>query len=281
MAALAFVVLTAVALLVGLVLHLVGASGAADAVWAVATLAALAPATWWVVDGLRRRQPSVDLIAVLALAGALATRELFAGAVIAVMLASGRALEARAAARANRTLAALVARTPTVAHVLTEGATTAYDDKPVADVHVGDRVLVRPGEVVPVDGHLESPSLLDESALTGEPVPVDRPAGDDVRSGAVAAGGAPLVLRATTTSADSTYAGIVRMAEQASAGSAPFVRMADRAAIWFVPLTLVLAGAAWLLSGDPVRAVAVLVVATPCPLLLAAPIAVVSGLSRT
>jgi heavy metal translocating P-type ATPase len=279
--AVVFVLLTLTGLLVGAVMHVAGAGGAGDAAWAATTLVALGPALWWVVDGLRRRQPSVDLIAVLALVGTLLTREYLAGAVIAVMLAGGRALEARAAARAHRTLAGLVARTPTVAHVLTDGAVTAYADRPAAEVRVGDLVLVRPGEVVPVDGHLKGPALLDESALTGEPVPVERPGGDDVRSGAVAAGGAPLVLRATTTSADSTYAGIVRMAQQASADSAPFIRMADRVALWFVPLTLVLAGAAWLLTGDPVRAVAVLVVATPCPLLLAAPIAVVSGLSRT
>ena len=122
--------------------------------------------------------------------------------------------------------------------------------------------------------------LLDESALTGEPLPVERPAGDDVRSGVVNAG-APLDLVATAVAADSTYAGVVRLVEQAQAASAPFVRTADRLAVMFVPLTVVLAAAAWALSGDPVRAVAVLVVATPCPLLLAAPIAFISGLSRS
>lgn len=275
-----YVLLSLAGTLAGLVLHLFGASLAGDIAWAVTTLAALVPALWWVIDGLRRRQPGVDLIAVLALAGTLVTRELFAGAVIAVMLATGHTLEARAADRAKRTLAALVARTPTVAHLLIEGAATAYADVAVGELRVGDRVLVRPGEVVPVDGHLEGPALLDESALTGEPLPVERPAGDDVRSGVAVAGGAPLVLRASTAAADSTYAGIVRMAEQADAGSAAFVRMADRFAIWFVPLTIVLAAVAWAWSGDPVRAVAVLVVATPCPLLLAAPIAIVAGLSR-
>ena len=149
----------------------------------------------------------------------------------------------------------------------------------MAEVVRGDRLLVGTGEVVPVDGRLLAGGLLDESALTGEPLPVERPAGDEVRSGVVNAG-APFDLVATAVAAESTYAGLVRLVEQAQAASAPFVRAADRLAVVFVPLTLLLAGVAWALSGDPVRAVAVLVVATPCPLLLAAPIAFISGLSR-
>ena len=274
-----FLLVSAGGLALGAVLHLFAAARAGDLVWAATTLLALGPALWSVVQGVRRRQPSVDLIALLALAGTLLTGEYLAGAVIALMLAGGEALEARAAARAARTLAGLVARTPRIGHVL--GADGAVADRPIGEVSAGDRVLVRPGEVVPVDGRLEGPASFDESALTGEAIPVDRPAGDEVASGVVLAGGAPVVLRATTGAADSTYAGIVALAEHASAASAPFLRMADRYAAWFVPLTLLLAGAAWLASGDPVRAVAVLVVATPCPLLLAAPIAIVSGLSRT
>ena len=150
---------------------------------------------------------------------------------------------------------------------------------PVDEVAVGDRLLVGTGQVVPVDGRLLGPATLDESALTGEPLPVDRPAGDDVRSGVVNSG-PPADLVATSVAADSTYAGVVRLVEQAQASSAPFVRTADRFALLFVPFTLALAGAAWAWAGDPVRAVAVLVVATPCPLLLAAPIAIMSGLSR-
>ena len=133
---------------------------------------------------------------------------------------------------------------------------------------------------MPVDGLVESnTAVLDESALTGEPLPVTRDAGDAVRSGVVNAGG-PFDLRATTSAAESTYAGIVRLVSEAEASSAPFVRLADRYAGVFLVVALALAGAAWAVSGDLVRAVAVLVVATPCPLILAAPVAIVSGLSR-
>jgi heavy metal translocating P-type ATPase len=249
---------------------------AARLLWICGTVLGLVFSVFWTVGAIRRRQLSVDVIAVLALAGALAVNEPFAGAMITVMLASGQLLEARAAARARRELSLLVERAPRTARRLVEGRVVEI---PVDDVVVGDLLLVGTGEIVPVDGRLRSIAVLDESALTGEPLPVERLTGNDVRSGVVNAGKA-INLVATALAADSTYAGVVRLVEQAQASSAPFVRAADRFAILFVPLTLILAGASWALSGDAVRAVAVLVVATPCPLLLAAPIAIMSGLSR-
>jgi len=262
----------------GAVAHLAGAAGAARAVWAATTAVGLVPSVVWVVAALRRRRAGVDLVAVLALAGTLAVGEYFAGAVIAVMLATGRVLEAAAAGRADRELRALAGRTPQAVH-RQEGARLV--DRPLAEARVGDLLLVKPGEVVPVDGRVEEgAALLDESALTGESVPVERSAGGFVGSGVTNAGG-PFHLRATATAADSTYAGIVRIVEAAQASSAPMVRLADRYAAVFLPVTLAVAALAWAVSGDAVRAVAVLVVATPCPLILATPIAIVSGLSRT
>lgn len=255
---------------------LLDATKAADVLWIAGTVLGLIFSIGWTISAIRRRQLSVDIIAVLALAGALVVDEPFAGAMITVMLASGQLLEARAAARARRELSLLVGRAPRRARRRTGDGVVEI---PVDDVIVGDRLLVGTGEVVPVDGRLLSAAVLDESALTGEPLPVDRIAGDDVRSGVVNAG-QPLDLVATAVAAQSTYAGVVRLVEQAQASSAPFVRTADRFAILFVPLTLALAGVSWAISGDPVLAVAVLVVATPCPLLLAAPIAIMSGLSR-
>ena len=255
---------------------LLAAETPSDILWVADTLLGLAFSLFWTIGAIRRRQPSVDVIAVLALAGALAVDEPFAGAMITVMLASGQLLEARAAARARRELSLLVERAPRTARLRVDGGIV---EVPVDDVVLGDRLLVGTGQIIPVDGRLLSTGTMDESALTGEPLPVERHVGEAVRSGVVNAG-PPIDLVAAAAAAESTYAGVVRLVEQAQASSAPFVRAADRFAILFVPLTLVLAGASWALSGDAVRAVAVLVVATPCPLLLAAPIAIMSGLSR-
>lgn len=252
----------------------------AEAAWAWSLPAVLVGA-WLaasIVRDLLRRQAGVDVIALLAIAGALLFGESLAAAVIAVMLATGSWLEGFAAGRAHRELAALVSRAPRVVHRHEDGGIV---DRPVDDVAVGDRLLVKPGEVVPVDGTVgAAPAVLDESALTGEPGPVTRGPGEAVSSGTVNAG-TPFDLVATATAERSTYAGIVRLVREAQASKAPFVRLADRYALLFVPLALAVAGIAWLLSGDPVRALAVLVVATPCPLLLAAPIAIVAGISRS
>ncbi|HWS46112.1 MAG TPA: heavy metal translocating P-type ATPase [Acidimicrobiia bacterium] len=272
-----FLVVALAGLAGGGVLYVLGEGDAADVVWAITTALGLAPATWWVIDAARHRRLGVDVMAVLALAGTLVVGEYFAGALITVMLATGRLLESRAAARARRELGALLERAPRVAHVYTGGEIVTSG---IATVRPGDLLLVKPGEVLPVDGLIErNVAVVDESALTGEPLPVEHPIGDAVRSGTVNAGG-PFDVRATTSAAESTYAGIVRLVSEAQASSAPFVRLADRYAGVFLVVSLTLAGVAWLASGELARAVAVLVVATPCPLILAAPIAIVSGLSR-
>jgi heavy metal translocating P-type ATPase len=263
------------ALAAGGILHLAGAGGAGDAAWLAAGACGSAYALWAMADALRQRRIGVDVIALLALVGAIAVGELLAAAVIAVMLASGRALEAWAAGRAWRDLRALLERAPRTAR--------RYDGDSIRTVPLeaivpGDLLLVAPGELVPVDGTLaDAPAVLDESALTGEARPVERAAGEPVRSGVVNAGG-PFDLRATATAQASTYAGIVRLVSEAESSQAPFVRLADRYALWFLGVSLAAAGAAWAIAGAA-RAVAVLVVATPCPLILAAPVALVSGLS--
>lgn len=264
-------------LTVGALVHVAGRSDLGDLAWAATAVVGIVASAGWVIAAARQGRLGVDLLAGVALLGTLATEEYLAGAVITVMLASGRALEARAAARARHDLSALLERVPRIVHRYEAGELTSPD---LSAVVPGDRLLVRPGEVVPVDGRVEGgAAVLDESTLTGEPLPVWRGDGDTVRSGVLNAGG-PFDLRATTTAEDSTYAGIVRLVTAAEASSAPFVQMADRYASVFLVVGFACAGAAWLLSGDPVRAVAVLVVATPCPLILAAPVAIVSGLSR-
>ncbi len=209
-----------VLLAVGGAAWLLGLETPAAVLWFGDTVLGLVVSLLWMVAAIRRRQPSVDVIAVLALAGALAVDEPFAGAVITVMLASGQLLEARAERRARRELSLLVQRAPrTARRRVADGVVEVAVD----DVVIGDRVLVGAGEIVPVDGRLLCSAVLDESALTGEPLPVERGAGDDARSGVVNAG-QPIELVVTAAASASTYAGVVRLVEQAQASSAPFVR---------------------------------------------------------
>jgi heavy metal translocating P-type ATPase len=268
---------TSAALVSGVVASSLGWPEVADACWAIGTVVSLVPALGWVVVSLLHREAGVDLIAVLSLAGTLAVGEYLAGALIGFMLATGRTLESAAEQRASRDLRALLERAPHRAHKRVGGDIILV---PLDEVEPDDLLVVVTGEVVPVDGVLtEGFAVLDESALTGESLHVERRDGEPIRSGVVNVG-STISLRATAGAADSTYAGIVRLAQDAASDRAPIVRLADHFAAWFLPLALIVSGVAWWLSGSAVRAVAVLVVATPCPLLLAAPVAIVSGLSR-
>jgi heavy metal translocating P-type ATPase len=273
--ALALLIATLSGLVAGGVARLAGADMIADAAWLASAACGLGYAVWSAAESLRRGRLGVDIIALLALAGAVAVGELLAAAVISVMLTSGRSLEAWAAERARHDLNALLARAPRTARRY-RGA--SLETVSLDDIAIGDVLLVAPGDVLPVDGSVTSGiAILDESALTGEALPVEHRPGDGVRSGTLNAGG-PFDLRAETSAADSTYAGIIRLVSEAERSQAPFVRLADRYAMWFLPLTLAVAAVAWAVGGAA-RAVAVLVVATPCPLILAAPVALVSGLS--
>ncbi len=261
----------------GGLLYAISGSGLADAAWGATVAIMLAPLSWSVLRSLLRGDVGVDIIALLAMAGALALGEYLAGAVIALMLAGGNALEVFASARARRELTALVERAPRSAR---RQAGEVWEEVPAEAVEIGDVLLVRAGEVIPTDGVISSErAIIDESSLTGEPLPATYVHGGTVRSGTANAGDA-FELRASQRASDSAYAALVRLVRAAEERRAPFARMADRYAVFFLPVTLAIAGSAWLIGGDPVRALAVLVVATPCPLILAAPIAFVAGLSR-
>lgn len=267
------------ALVTGAAAVLTGHGAAGRAVWQVATVVVAAHLVIVTVVRLRQGRIAVDVVALLALAGSLAWSEALAGVIVALMVESGDALEQYAQRRARRDLSRLLSLAPRTAHRLVGEGAEGIADVAAAEVVAGDVVLVKPGEVVPVDGAALEPTVLDESVLTGESVPVERIAGGTVRSGTVNAGGA-FRLRASASAEDSAYAGIVRLVRAAGVERAPFVRLADRYALLFVPVVLGLAGLAWAVTGDSVRALAVLVVATPCPLVLAAPVAVVSGIAR-
>jgi heavy metal translocating P-type ATPase len=273
----ALAMVAAVAIAAGGVLALTDHARAADAVWAAATALVVVPLSLDVGRSLLRRDPGVDAIALLAMVAALAMGEYLAGAVVALMLSGGNALEVYAAGRAKRELRSLLEHAPRVAHRYADSGLEEIDAEMIAP---GDRLMVRSGEVVPADCLIESGSTsIDESAVTGESLPVSVTPGEILRSGTLNLGN-PIDVTAARSAADSTYAGIVRLVRSAESERAPFVRLADRYAAIFLPVTLIVAAAAWIGSGDEVRALAVLVVATPCPLILATPIAIISGVSR-
>ncbi len=219
----------------------------------------------------------IDVLAIIAIGATVVVGEHWAALIIALMLTGGEALEDFAAHRARSDLARLLERAPTVAH-LERG--DGLRDVDVTAVAVGDIVLVKPNELVPVDAVLlDEPAELDLSSLTGESLPVEVAAGEVVPSGAVN-GERAVRMRAEHAAADSQYQAIVRLVEQASEQKARVVRLADRYAVPFTLASLAIAGLAWAVSGDPKRFAEVLVVATPCPLLIAAPVAFIAGMSR-
>lgn len=269
--------LVTVLLVAGGVALLYGRADLSSLFWMAGTAVVLAVLIVDVLLSLSRGEFGLDLIAALAMAGALVLGENLAGIIVALMFTGGEALEGYAQRRARREMTALLSRMPRTAARYADGE---LQEVGLEDIRLGDRILVRRGEVVPVDGTVaKGVAILDESAVTGEALPVRRRAGESVMSGATNAGDA-FDIEATRTAADSTYAGIIRLVEAAQAAKAPMSRLADRYALVFLAITLALSGAAWFLSGDPVRALAVLVIATPCPLILAVPVAIISGVSR-
>ena len=273
----ALALLAAAGLALGFLLHVAGLGAWSGLVWTAATVPVLAALLAEIVTSLARGDVGLDIVAGLSMSAALVVGETLAAAIVALMYAGGQLLEAYAERQARREMTALLSRVPRTALRHRDGA---LEDVPIERIRPGDRLLVRQGDVVPVDGTVaDGAAVLDTSALTGEAMPVTCKTGDAVLSGATNAGGV-FDLTATRIAAESTYAGVVRLVEAAQKARAPMSRLADRYAMVFLVLTVALAAAAWSLSGDPVRAVAVLVVATPCPLILAVPVALVAGLSR-
>ncbi len=246
-------------------------------VWAAFTAPILLALFIEIAASLRRGEVGLDIVAALSMTAALAVGEYLAALVVALMYSGGQFLEAFAERHARREMTAILSRVPRTAVRYRRGV---LEEIGLADIVPGDRLMIRQGDVVPVDGTVSSGvAILDQSALTGEAIPVQQRVGEAVMSGSTNAGEA-FDLTASRHAAESTYAGIVRLVEEAQRSKAPISRLADRFAMIFLGFTLLIAGLAWYLAGDPIRAVAVLVVATPCPLILAVPVAIVSGLSR-
>ena len=249
----------------------------ADIPWAIGGFIGLIPSIKWVLDELKDKQMGSDVLAIFSIVGALAIREFFAAAVISFMLASGRALESWAEGRADFALKSLIDRMPKLANRITK--TGQLEVIKIEDVEINNRLLVKSGEIVPVDGIAQETCYLDQSALTGEPMPVLLEKEGSVISGTINAGNAFEMIASGNVS-QSTYSGIVTMVRNSRAQSSPNIRLANKWALRFVPITIAMAALTFLLTGDATRTVAVLVVATPCPLILAVPIALVSGMSR-
>ena len=260
-----------------------------------ASLYALAVAAYLAVGMVRRLMGGtwgIDILAVTAIVSTVLVGEFVASMIIVLMMAGGTALEDFAAGRAKAELTALLERVPQTAHreragVAADGthgdgtlADGQHEDVAATDVRIGDILLVRPGEVVPLDGVLLSESgTFDESSLTGESLPVERAAGEGLMSGSLN-GEAAVRMRVTARMEDSQYSRIVALVREAAESKAPMVRLADRYAVPFTALAYVLGAVGWIISGSPARFAEVLVVATPCPLLIAAPVAFLGGMSR-
>jgi heavy metal translocating P-type ATPase len=269
--------LAALGLAVGLAARLAGLGSGPGAIWAAVTVPVLLALLIEIVTSLRRGDLGLDIVAALSMTAALAVGENLAAAIVALMYAGGQYLEGYAERAARREMTALLSRVPRSAVRHRNGR---LEEVALDLVLPGDRLLIRQGDVVPVDGTVvEGVAVLDQSALTGESLPAQRRSGEVVLSGSTNVGEA-FDLSASRPAAESTYAGVIRLVEAAQRARAPMSRLADRYALVFLAVTVVLAAAAWALTGDAVRAVAVLVVATPCPLILAVPVAIVAGLSR-
>ncbi|MBI2714842.1 MAG: heavy metal translocating P-type ATPase [Rhizobiales bacterium] len=270
-------VLVAAGLAAGLAAKLAGFGGWSGAIWAAVTVPVLLVLVTEIASSLWRGDVGLDIVAALSMTAALLVGEELAAAIVALMYAGGQYLEAYAERQARREMTALLSRVPRTA---VRHRNSRLEEVALDLVLAGDRLLIRRGDMVPVDGTVvEGVAVLDQSALTGEAMPVTFMTGGQVLSGSTNVGDA-FDLVATRRAAESTYAGVVRMVEAAQRSRAPMSRLADRYAILFLGVTAVMAAAAWWLTSDPIRAVAVLVVATPCPLILAVPVAIVAGLSR-
>lgn len=270
--------LVIVALLLGLGLTIGGKDKAAQVLLGTTALVSAIPLVIGMIKSLRNGTYGVDILAATAIITSVLLGEYWAGIIIVLMLTGGEALEDYAEKRAKTELTSLLERAPKKAHLIKGNKTI---DVAVNQISINDRLLIKPGEVIPADAVIiEGTSTLDESSITGESVPTEKRVGDTILSGSINMDSA-LTVKTLRSAKDSQYEQIVKLVKTAASSQAPFVRLADRYSIPFTIISFVIAGTAWAISGDPLRFLQVIVVATPCPLILAAPIALISGMSRS
>lgn len=247
-------------------------------IWLATLVVGGAPIVYHTFRGMLKGEFASDIVAMLAILTALFMREAFAGAVVVLMQSGGEALETYGLRRASSSLEALLARAPRFAFRKKDRALEKIE---VKEVKKGDILVVRPGDLIPVDGTIvEGSAEIDESALTGEPLARNKSTGDKLLSGSIDINGA-VEMRADKLSEESQYQKIVELVKKAQQEKAPIQRLADRYAILFTPLTLFMAALGFWITQNPTTILSVLVVATPCPLILATPLAILCGINRS
>ena len=277
-------------LLLGAIYYVLNQSVTGQWIWFLTLIIGGIPVVWGTIKGMIHRHFASDIVAMLAIIAAILTNEALPGMVIVIMQTGGKALEDYAFRRASSSLDELMARSPRIAYRKMreinddddEGiGDQSLEEIKVTDVRIGDLLVVRAGDLIPVDGTIISGrAQIDESALTGEPLPKNKDVSDDVFSGTINAGGNAFEILASKVSEDSQYAKIVQLVRNAQEEKAPIQRLADRYALWFTPITLAISGFGWLVTQNPQTILSVLVVATPCSLIFATPVAIMSGINR-
>jgi heavy metal translocating P-type ATPase len=269
--------LAALALIAGLILQFTHHERIEHWVIGVVALLEVLPLAWGMIEDVRSGKYGIDILAATAIVTSVLLHQYWAALVVVLMLTGGESLEDYAEHRARTELDALLKRAPQKAHVIRKGKTV---DVRVSELHAGDKIVIKPGELVPVDAIiLEGMASFDESSLTGESLPQSRGANEQILSGSINMDGA-ITAKATASAADSQYQQIIKLVKSAASSESPFVRLADRYSVPFTVASFAVAGAVWVVSGQAIRFLEVIVVATPCPLLLAAPIALISGMAR-
>lgn len=270
--------LVIIAVIVSLICQIQGWQLAVNIILGVTAGVSLVPLLWGMLQDVRDGKYGIDILAATAIIASLALQEFWTAIIIVLMLTGGEALEDYAEQRAKNELDSLLSRAPKKAHLM-KGRKTV--DVLVSAIKRNDKLIVKPGELIPVDAIiLDGQASLDESSLTGESVPVEKKIGDELLSGSVNLDGV-LTIKALRVASESQYELIIKLVRSAASTQSPFVRLADRYSIPFTIVAYVIAGTVWAISGDAIRFLEVIVVATPCPLLLAAPIALISGMSRS
>ncbi len=270
-------VLTLIGLIVGGALQVTHAEQTGKIVWLATLIICGIPVVWQTIREMLHKHFVADIVAMLAIIVSIVLNDAFPGVIIVLMQSGGKALEDYAYRRASSSLDNLLSRAPRIAHKKVD---QGLEDVQVSKINIGDILVIRPGDLIPVDGIiLSSTARIDEASLTGEPLPKTKTNGDQVFSGTINIGDA-FEIKAAKKSEESQYSKIVKLVERAQQEKAPIQRLADKYAVWFTPLTLVTSVAGWLITNNFETILSVLVVATPCSLIFATPVAIISGINR-